>query len=309
MTDNVLTPKNARLAAETEMGAVTLKVADLDNMIRYYTQALPLEVTAQQGSSAIIGRGQRPLVILEHSPELQHASPRAAGLFHTAILFETETALAAAVYAVAKYAPNSFTGSSDHLVSKAFYFNDPEGNGIELYWDRDRSEWSWVHGQVEMDSLFLDPNQYLKDYMTEEAMQDPVIGDAMIGHVHLQVGDIESAQKFYVDWLGFEATKANFPGALFVSAGGYHHHMAMNVWNSRGSGRRDKTLGLGEVDIVLPTKDEIGEVAERVKHYGVQVADDGQTLSFEDPWANVLRIQTAEAQPFTVFYGATKNRP
>lgn len=294
MTQNGITQTDARLAAETEMGAVTLKVADLDNMIRYYTQALPLNVIAQQGSSAIIGRGNRPLVILEHSPELKQASPRAAGLFHTAILFETETALAAAVYSVAQYAPNTFTGSSDHLVSKAFYFNDPEGNGIELYWDRDRSEWSWVHGQVEMDSLFLDPNQYLQDYMTEDAMNDPVIGDATIGHIHLQVGDIEGAQKFYVDWLGFDATKANFPGALFVSAGGYHHHMAMNVWNSRGSGRRDNTLGLGEVDIVLPTKDEIGEVAERVQHYGVQVADDGRTLRFEDPWANVLRLQTSE---------------
>ena len=270
MTQQIDPIENTRLADDTEMGAVTLKVADLDNMIKYYTQALPLRVIAQEGSSAIIGRGNRPLVILEHAPELQHASRRAAGLFHTAILFESETALAAAVYSVAQYAPNSFTGSSDHLVSKAFYFNDPEGNGIELYWDRDRSEWSWVHGQVEMDSLFLDPNQYLQDYLTEDAIKNPVIGDAEIGHVHLQVGDIAGAQKFYVDWLGFEATQANFPGALFVSAGGYHHHMAMNIWNSRGAGRRDNTLGLGQVDIVLPTQDALGEVTERVKHFGVQ---------------------------------------
>ena len=287
--------ENARLADDTEMGAVTLKVRNLDNMIKYYTEALPLEVLAQEGASAIVGRGSRPLVILEHAPELQHASPRAAGLFHTAILFETETALAAAVYAVAQYAPNTFTGSSDHLVSKAFYFNDPEGNGIELYWDRDRSEWSWVHGQVEMDTLFLDPNQYLRDYLTEDAMQDPMIGGATIGHVHLQVGDIAGAQKFYVDWLGFDATHANTPGALFVSAGGYHHHMAMNVWNSRGAGPRDSTLGLGEVDIVLPSTDALGEVTDRVRHYGVHVADDGQTVSFQDPWANVLRLQAETA--------------
>lgn len=287
--------ENARLADDTEMGAVTLKVRNLDNMIKYYTEALPLEVLAQEGASAIVGRGSRPLVILEHAPELQHASPRAAGLFHTAILFETETALAAAVYAVAQYAPNTFTGSSDHLVSKAFYFNDPEGNGIELYWDRDRSEWSWVHGQVEMDTLFLDPNQYLRDYLTEDAMQDPMIGGATIGHVHLQVGDIAGARKFYVDWLGFDATHANTPGALFVSAGGYHHHMAMNVWNSRGAGPRDNTLGLGEVDIVLPSTDALGEVTDRVRHYGVQVADDGQTVSFQDPWANVLRLQAETA--------------
>ncbi len=130
MTQNIETIENARLADETEMGTVTLKVADLDNMIKYYTHALPLEVIAQEGDSAIIGRGNNPLVILEHAPELKHAPRGAAGLFHTAILFESQTALAAAVYSVAKYAPNTFTGSSDHLVSKAFYFNDPEGNGI-----------------------------------------------------------------------------------------------------------------------------------------------------------------------------------
>src|SRR5699024_7381677 len=133
MTQDGMTQTRARLATETEMGAVTLKVGDLDNMIRYYTQALPLTVTDPRRPSALVRRGNRPLVILQHSPELKHAAPRAAGLFHTAILFETETALAAAVYSVAQYAPNTFTGSSDHLVSKAFYFNDPEGNGIELY--------------------------------------------------------------------------------------------------------------------------------------------------------------------------------
>lgn len=295
MTQHVENFENARLADDTQMGAVTLKVADLDNMINYYTKALPLEVVAQEGSSAIIGRHNQPLVILEHTPALKHASRREAGLFHTAILFESETALAAAVYSVAQYAPNTFTGSSDHLVSKAFYFNDPEGNGIELYWDRDRSEWSWTHGQVEMDTLFLDPNQYLRDYLTEEAIQQPAIGEATIGHVHLQVGNVDAARKFYVDWLGFDATHASTPGALFVSAGGYHHHMAMNVWNSQGAGRRDNTLGLGEVDIVLPNADQVGEVAERVKHFGVQVANDGRTLSFEDPWANLLKIQAQGA--------------
>lgn len=293
MTENAQTLHTGRLADATQMGTVTLKVADLDNMIKYYTTALPLEVIAQEGATAIIGRNARPLVVLEHAPQLKHASRQAAGLFHTAILFESEVALAAAVYSVAQYAPNTFTGSSDHLVSKAFYFNDPEGNGIELYWDRDRSDWSWVHGQVEMDSLFLDPNQYLSDYLTEEAMKQPAVGDATIGHVHLQVGNLENAKTFYVDWLGFDATKSNFPGALFVSAGGYHHHMAMNVWNSLGAGRRDHTLGLGEVDLVLPTSDDVGEVTERVKHYGVDIMDDGQALSFIDPWANVLRLQSA----------------
>lgn len=291
MTQSV---ESTRLAADTQMGAVTLKVADLDNMIKYYTQALPLQVIAQQGDSAVIGRNGQPLVILERNQQLQHASRREAGLFHTAILFESEVALAAAVYQVAQYAANTFTGSSDHLVSKAFYFNDPEGNGIELYWDRDRSDWSWVHGEVEMGTLFLDPNEYLRQHLTTEAVKEPSIGDATIGHVHLQVGSIDAAQKFYVDWLGFDATNASYPGALFISAGGYHHHMAMNTWNSQGAGRRAQTLGLGEVDLLLPSTDSMGEVVERVKHFGVQVVDDGQAVSFEDPWANVLRVRSAD---------------
>jgi len=144
-----------------------------------------------------------------------------------------------------------------------------------------------------MDSLFLDPNNYLREHLTEEAVANPVIGGAEVGHVHLQVGDVAAAQKFYVDWLGFDATHANTPGALFVSAGGYHHHMAMNVWNSCGAGPRDNSLGLGQVDILLPSEDDLGGVTERVRHFGVPVADDGQTVRFQDPWANELRIKVA----------------
>src|SRR6188768_4077525 len=133
------------LAADTAMGAVTLRVADLDASTAYYRDGVGLQVLSADGPVVALGRGTTAVVILEHAPELKHASPRDAGLFHTAILFESEEALAAAVYSVARKHPNTFTGSSDHLVSKAFYFTDPEGNGVELYWDRDRSQWSWTH--------------------------------------------------------------------------------------------------------------------------------------------------------------------
>lgn len=277
------------LAADTAMGPVTLRVADLDAMIRYYTQAVPLRVLATDASSAVLGRGATPVVILHHAPEMRHASPRDAGLFHTAILFDTEAALAAAVASVARHAPGTFTGSADHLVSTAFYFTDPEGNGVELYWDRDRTAWSWTHGQVEMDVIRLDPRTYLDTHLTEAGAADPVIGGARVGHVHLSVGDVETARAFYVNQLGFETT-LDWNGALFVSAGGYHHHMAMNVWNSAGAGRRGQTLGLGTVDIALPTPDDIGTTADRLRHFGVALRDDGATVSFEDPWANLVRL-------------------
>jgi catechol 2,3-dioxygenase len=281
------------LAPDTTMGAVTLRVADLDGMVAYYRDAVTLDVLSQDGSVAVLGRGGVAAVILQHAPELRHAGPRAAGLFHTAILFESEAALAAAVYSVATRHPGSFTGSSDHLVSKAFYFDDPEHNGVELYWDRDRTQWSWTHGRIEMGTLFLDPNTFLQEHLTEESIAQPRLGGASVGHVHLSVGDVATAKEFYVDRLGFETTIAYGGQALFVSAGGYHHHMAMNTWNSLGAGRRQLALGLGQVEIVVPGADDLGALEERLRHASIATQDDGRTLGFEDPWANAIRVTAA----------------
>ena len=280
------------LAADTSMGAVTLRVADLDAMTAYYRDAVALTVLSADGDIAVLGRATTPVMILVHAPELKNASPRDAGLFHTAILFDTEEALAASVYSVAQKYPNTFTGSADHLVSKAFYFNDPENNGVELYWDRDRSDWSWVHGSIEMATLYLDPNGFLQQNLTEQAVLQPVIGGAQVGHVHLQVGDVATAREFYVDRLGFEATTSFGDQALFVSAGGYHHHMAMNTWISKGAGPRQLALGLAQVDIRVPGADDIGALTERLGHFGVQTRDDGQTVTFDDPWNNQIKVST-----------------
>ena len=277
------------------MGAVTLRVGDLDGMIRYYRDGVTLELLSHDGPVAVLGRGTTPVVILEHAPELKHAARRSAGLFHTAILFDTREALATAIYSVASKYPGTFTGSADHLVSEAFYFSDPEGNGVELYFDRDRSLWSWTHGSIEMATIFLDPNRYLREHLTEGAADATAsgarLGDAIVGHVHLSVGDIASAREFYVDRLGFETTAAMGDSALFVSAGGYHHHMAMNTWNSAGAGRRGLALGLGRVEIVVPTTDDLGALGERMTHYGVATRDDGRVLAFDDPWANLVAVR------------------
>jgi catechol 2,3-dioxygenase len=287
-----VTPKDL-LAADTVMGPVTLLVADLDAMTAYYRDAIALTVLSTEGRRVTLGRGSNPVIIHEHSADLLHAGPRDAGLFHTAILFETERALAAAVHSTVRTLPGSFTGSADHLVSKAFYFTDPEGNGVELYWDRQRSQWSWVHGTIEMGTVALDPNAFLRDNLTDAVIEKPADGGATVGHVHLSVGDIASAREFYVDRLGFEST-IEIPGqALFVSAGKYHHHMAMNVWNSRGAGRRARTLGLGRIDILVPSADDIGALTERMTHHGIEIRDDGRTIAFEDPWANLINVSSA----------------
>ncbi|MBT1606651.1 VOC family protein [Curtobacterium flaccumfaciens] len=279
------------LAADTGMGAVTLRVADLDAMIRYYRDGVRLSLLSHTGGVAVLGRGSTPIVVLEHAPAMRHAAPREAGLFHTAILFDTRADLAAALYSVATQYPAGFTGSADHLVSNAFYFTDPEGNGVELYWDRDRTEWSWTHGMVDMDTKYVDPNAFLQSHLTQDALDTAAARPGKVGHVHLSVGDVATARSFYVDTLGFETT-AGFGEALFVSAGGYHHHMAMNTWNSRGAGRRQLALGLGLVRIEVPAADDLGALTERMRHGGVELADDGRTVAFDDPWANRIEVTT-----------------
>ena len=258
-------------------------------MVAYYRDAVGLTTVGEDVESVTLGRGGTPLVVLRLARELHLPLPGQAGLFHIAILFENRATLAAAVASVASHAPGTFVGSADHLVSEAFYFADPEGNGVELYADRPRTEWQWANGQIRMDSLRLDPTLYLREHF--DSLATP--SGAVVGHVHLQVGDVATAERFYVDTLGFEKTTAMHGSALFVSAGGYHHHMAMNTWNSRGAGRA-KTLGLGLVDILVPSRSDIDALGERLAFAGVPGRDDGATLRIDDPWGNVLRLSVGE---------------
>ena len=278
------------LPAELTMGTVMLKVGDMKVMTDYYQRALGLDIVAEQDGGLYLGRKQKPLVHLAPAPGVSVPSRGEAGLFHTALLFADQSALASTVASAAQYEPQSFTGSADHLVSEAFYFTDPEGNGIELYWDRPREAWAWEGKNVVMDSLALPPQRYLEQFLTEESVSGQRETAAGVGHVHLQVGDVQSAQDFYVGTLGFEKTAGWHGQALFVSAGGYHHHMAMNVWNSRGAGPRRDTLGLGEVLIEVPAGDDVGALADRLRTAEVQSHHTGAELRFEDPWRNRIRV-------------------
>lgn len=283
------------LPTDTAMGTLTLKVGDLALLSTYYATALGLQVLEDGADAVVLGRRGKAVVRLEEARHL-HLPPRGeAGLFHTALLFADRSDLAAAVASAARHPLSSFVGSADHLVSEAFYFTDPEGNGIELYFDRPRDTWDWSQDargnrSVVMDSLPLSPQAYIDEHLTEAAVSDAASRSADVGHVHLQVGDVDTARRFYVDVLGFERTAGWHDQALFVSAGGYHHHMAMNVWNSRGAGPRKDTLGLGEVLISVPSADEVGALADRLSTAGVANHSTGAELRFEDPWRNRLRV-------------------
>lgn len=279
-----------QLSADLAMGTVMLKVGDMNKMSDYYQKALGLEVLSEGPAGTGLGRRGLELVHLSDAKGLNLPGRGEAGLFHTALLFDTQSDLAASVLSAARYDGSLFVGSSDHLVSEAFYFNDPEGNGIELYWDLPRDTWTWNGDTVSMDTLHLDPNDYLNTHLNEAAVSGMTAAKAGIGHVHLQVGDVSTAEAFYVDTLGFAKTTSFYGQALFVSAGGYHHHMAMNVWNSRGAGPRKDTLGLGEILITVPNRDGVGSLEDRLRHAGIASHHTGAELYFEDPWRNRLRV-------------------
>ena len=283
------------LSGDLAMDAVTLRVGDLELMSSYYENALalqPIEERARVGGEVhrVLGRGDVPFFRLVATPGLPGVDPSQAGLFHTAILFEDQASLAGTVLRAAQDPRSRFAGTGDHLVSEAFYFTDPEGNGIELYWDRPRDQWQWTNGEVAMDTKFIDPNRYLGEHLTEEVQADPSLRPGIVGHVHLQVGDVDVARRFYIDTLGFEVTAGNHPGALFAAAGGYHHHVAMNTWNSRGAGPRAAGLGLADVAITLPGREDLDALTGRLRAAGLSFADDGRSVSVKDPWGTPVTL-------------------
>jgi len=278
------------LHADTHMGRLELRVRDMPGMLAYYTEGVGLEPLADEPGALTLGHGGTPIVRLTESRELRPSRRSDAGLFHTAVLYAELPALAATLVRMYERYPHTYAGTGDHLVSQAFYFTDPEGNGVELYHDRPRDQWQWHGNQVQMATLYIDPAEFVSTHL---AGVDPTAlppTQAELGHVHLQVGDIASAKAFYVDALGFDQTAALGGSALFVAAGGYHHHMAMNVWNSAGAGPRQNTLGMGVVDILVPTVEELAKADERLRFAGHRPTLDGRTLTVLDPWRNEIRL-------------------
>lgn len=282
------------LNPDTAMDAVTLHVGDLELMSSYYSDALALTPLEEQSRGRevhrVLGRGNTPFVRLISTPDLPGVDPTQAGLFHTAFLFEDAASLSATVYRAALDKRSRFVGSSDHLVSEAFYFTDPEGNGIELYTDRERDQWSYKGGDLQMATLYLDPNEYLRTHLSEEVVAAGPKRAGQVGHVHLQVGNVDQARLFYVDALGFETTVGNHPGALFAAAGGYHHHVAMNTWNSAGAGPRAASLGLGNVAVTVPGREDLDALVARLRERDISFGDDGTAVTTTDPWGTGVTV-------------------
>lgn len=230
------------------VGSIALTVHDLPKVRDYYERVVGLAILRSEGESAILGAGGRPLLELRRDREARFRSPREAGLFHTAFLLPTRAALGGWLrHAIEKRTP--VQGLSDHIVSEAIYLADPEGNGIEIYADRPRDSWVWTKGSVGMATDPMDVDGVLAGAESWDGAPDGTI----VGHVHLQVGAIAPAEQFWRDRMGFDVT-THYPGASFFATGGYHHHLAANVWNSRNAGLRAlPSTGLSE--LILNVRD------------------------------------------------------
>lgn len=254
--------------APLSVGRVALTVNDLDRVGDFYAAMLGLSPLDGDGETRRLGAGDRVLLELRRDPAARSA-PREAGLYHTAFLLPDRADLGRWLRFAAE-AGLRLDGASDHLVSEAIYLRDPEGNGIEVYADRPRDRWSVEAGQVRMDTIALDLQNLLA------AGAGPWAGapdGTVVGHVHLQVGDVGQADDFFTGPLGM-ARVSHMPSASFYSTGGYHHHIAGNVWHSRGAGQRPEGLtGLAELELLA--------VPERAA---------ALPATLTDPWGNAIRI-------------------
>ncbi|MFN7101641.1 MAG: VOC family protein [Pseudorhizobium sp.] len=272
-------------SSKTGIGKVTLTVNDFDRVSGFYQDAVGLHLLRGDASTAELGVDGDTLLELRRDTAARRRSPREAGLFHTAFLLPSRADLGRWI----KHAMNSeapVVGASDHGVSEALYLSDPEGNGVEIYADRPVLSWQWKDGLVNMPSDPLDIDALVDASGGEEWNGFP--GGATVGHVHLQVGAIPTAEAFYRDVLGFAVT-SRYPGGTFYAADGYHHHLATNIWNSRGAGPRTyPSTGLANVEIVS-SRDFVEALGARTAQ--TQQENDGLTLI--DPWGTKITVAPA----------------
>lgn len=270
--------------ADLRIGRVALTVRDLDRVSRFYQDIVGLALIDADAQGHRLGAGGAVLLDLRHDRQARLADRHQAGLFHTAFLLPDRTALADwLIHAASRRV--QLDGASDHLVSEALYLTDPEGNGIEIYRDRDSGDWTILpDGSVAMATLRLD-----LDGLAAAASGRPLAGlpaGTIVGHVHLQVGELAPAEAFWAGRIGMDLT-TRYHGANFFGANGYHHHIGTNTWNSRGAGPRPEgSTGLAGIEL-LARPDTLAGIAARLGQAATG------PLTTRDPWGTLLTFRAA----------------
>jgi catechol 2,3-dioxygenase len=278
MTDSSTLPAVARI------GRTALRVADLDEEIAFYRDVVGVALHERTETTATLGAGEAPLLELQCDADAAPRGPHRAGLFHTAFRVPSRAALGAALERIRE--EWRLDGASDHNVSEALYLTDPEGNGVEIYRDRDRKEWPHAaDGSVRMETLPLDLDEITAE---SDGATDAPAGTT-VGHVHLEATDIEAARAFYVDTLGFNV-RAAWDSALFLAAGDYHHHVGVNTWNGRSEPAGG--YGLAWFEVVVPDEGTLAAVRDRLDAAEVAIADSGDGIEVTDPDGIRIRLRT-----------------
>jgi catechol 2,3-dioxygenase len=280
----------AAIPPSTHMGPVHLTVSELDRSVGYYTRTIGLEVLEHGSDRATLGAGARTLLVLVEESGARPA-PGFTGLYHFALLLPERADLARWLAHAARERV-ALTGASDHFVSEALYLDDPDGHGIEIYWDRPRRQWE---DQVadRMTTMRLDLEALLGEL--DDPRTEPFEGLAagtVMGHVHLKVADIADTVAFYRDTLGFGLMAALGPQAAFLAAGGYHHHIGANIWESAGASPPPPgSAALRRATIVLPDEPARSALVDRIARSGHQLEEDGGVV--RDPSGNALELVAA----------------
>lgn len=271
------------------IGRAGLTVQNLEGMVLFYQQVIGLELQSRTEKGAVLGVGGVGLIELVRNPAANRAPAGSAGLYHLALEMPTRADLA---LWIVHAATNHFqvSGLADHQVTESVYLNDPEGNGLEVYASRPEKRWKWQGGQVAMGVLDLDLEPLLK-LVNRDKDDFTVAPRAMrIGHIHLMVGDLKTSEAFYSGLLGFDVTR-RAPGVVFMSSGKYHHHVAMNIWESPGAGRRSKDeLGLSWFSVTVADQSLVRNQESRLHKAGVSYKATGEGIEVDDPWGNTIRI-------------------
>jgi catechol 2,3-dioxygenase len=273
------------LPAETRVGRTALRVSALDEQMDFYRRVVGLAVLERSATRAVLGAGGEPLLVLEAAPDAPARRRDASGLYHNAFRVPTRSALGDALGRIREHW--QLDGATDHRVSEALYCSDPEGNGVEVYRDYPRGEWPWTDDErVRMTNDRLDVDG-LEGAATGSERVPP---GTDVGHVHLEVSSLGMVEDFYVDTLGFEVM-ATYQGALFVAAGGYHHHVGANTWHRRS--REAAGRGLAWFELVVPDGEALETVLDRLGDHGVdQLAEPGEGYAVMDPDGIEIRLRT-----------------
>ena len=283
-------PPHFRLPDATALGPVHLLVSNLERSLEYYQHVLGFRAEQRGDDRAVLTADgdTRPLVMLHTRPGVTRARRGAFGLYHFAILLPDRPALGR--FAAHLAAQNIRVGMADHLVSEALYLSDPDELGIEVYADRPPETWQYRDGELAMTTDPLDINDVIAS--SHGATWNGLPKDTTIGHVHLHVGDLRLAEAFYHRALGFDKTVWSYPGALFLSAGGYHHHLGTNVW-SPGPAPSESHARLLEWEIAVPSPEDVMRGARSVRDAGYAVDDAEDGVRLTDPWGTAVRLHTA----------------